>query len=302
MAVLHSLCLCVLPACSSSTLVLIRKVNTLLRGQVLGFVAIKTRIGFVGPSYPFNLASSSNVAAPLAQTFMSLSILVAPHARLSTFLLHPVIQMSFKAPEWHCFVSHLPWHSPPSSLFYSHISPVPLSAQMYVESHMLTPLVPTRESFFLRCCKLLTPSCWAVVDVSVDRLRSEPPPVMLKCRRRPSGIIIQVEHKGRRAGTVCFHSSSLYSDTHPTLRCHPCLHLSSPLTWMVPCYYLPVRCCSIFLLFLPHSQPIPSPPPPPSPCVDGGQGPQQSGGNRARGSGDIQRAQHVQVGWADGLA
>ena len=83
------------------------------------------------------------------------------------------------------------WHSPGSHIPL--LTPDSLRHQMYVESHMLTPLVPTRESFFLRCCKLLTPTCWAIVDGSVDRLRSEPPPVMLKCRRRPSGIIIQVE-------------------------------------------------------------------------------------------------------------
>ncbi|CAI7871546.1 unnamed protein product [Closterium sp. NIES-54] len=67
---------------------------------------------------------------------------------------------------------------------------------MYLETQMLTPQVPTREAFFLRYCKQLSPTCWAVVDVSVDRLRSEPPPVMLKCRRRPSGILIQVGWEG----------------------------------------------------------------------------------------------------------
>lgn len=63
---------------------------------------------------------------------------------------------------------------------------------MYAEMQMLTPLVPTREAFFLRYCKRLSATCWALVDVSVDGLRSDPPPVMLKCRRRPSGCLIQV--------------------------------------------------------------------------------------------------------------
>eukprot|EP00850_Spirogloea_muscicola_P020193 SM000209S06372 [mRNA] locus=s209:183230:186615:+ [translate_table: standard] len=62
---------------------------------------------------------------------------------------------------------------------------------MYAELQVLSPLVPTREAFFLRYCKQVVAGCWAVADVSVDSLRSNPPPVMLRCRRRASGFVIR---------------------------------------------------------------------------------------------------------------
>ncbi|KAL5700253.1 Homeobox-leucine zipper protein PROTODERMAL FACTOR 2 [Ranunculus cassubicifolius] len=59
---------------------------------------------------------------------------------------------------------------------------------MTAELHVLSPLVPTREVFFLRYCKLHAEGIWAVVDVSLDHLR---PSSVIRCRRRPSGCLIQ---------------------------------------------------------------------------------------------------------------
>nr|XP_018685149.1 PREDICTED: homeobox-leucine zipper protein ROC2-like isoform X1 [Musa acuminata subsp. malaccensis] len=59
-----------------------------------------------------------------------------------------------------------------------------LSAEFQVPS----PLVPTRESLFVRYCKQHPDGTWAVVDVSLDSLRPSP---VLRCRRRPSGCLIQ---------------------------------------------------------------------------------------------------------------
>ncbi|KAF9626355.1 hypothetical protein IFM89_032409 [Coptis chinensis] len=59
---------------------------------------------------------------------------------------------------------------------------------MTAELHVLSPLVPTREVFFLRYCKLHSEGTWAVVDVSLDHLR---PSSITRCRRRPSGCLIQ---------------------------------------------------------------------------------------------------------------
>ncbi|PIA50686.1 hypothetical protein AQUCO_01200126v1 [Aquilegia coerulea] len=59
---------------------------------------------------------------------------------------------------------------------------------MTAELHVLSPLVPTREAFFLRYCKLHAEGTWAVVDVSLDHLR---PSSLSRCRRRPSGCLIQ---------------------------------------------------------------------------------------------------------------
>ncbi|PIA31967.1 hypothetical protein AQUCO_04700083v1 [Aquilegia coerulea] len=60
---------------------------------------------------------------------------------------------------------------------------------MTAEYQVPTPLVPTRESLFLRYCKKHSEGVWAVVDVSIDHLRPAGP--VMRCRRRPSGCLIQ---------------------------------------------------------------------------------------------------------------
>ncbi|RWV87073.1 hypothetical protein BHE74_00043992 [Ensete ventricosum] len=59
---------------------------------------------------------------------------------------------------------------------------------MTAEFQVPSPLVPTRESLFVRYCKQHADGTWAVVDVSLDSLRPSP---VLRCRRRPSGCLIQ---------------------------------------------------------------------------------------------------------------
>ncbi|KAK2433527.1 Homeobox-leucine zipper protein hdg2 [Trifolium repens] len=59
---------------------------------------------------------------------------------------------------------------------------------MTAEFQVPSPLVPTRESYFVRYCKQHTDGTWAVVDVSLDNLRPSP---SSRCRRRPSGCLIQ---------------------------------------------------------------------------------------------------------------
>ncbi|CAJ1956336.1 unnamed protein product [Sphenostylis stenocarpa] len=59
---------------------------------------------------------------------------------------------------------------------------------MTAEVQVPSPLVPTRESYFVRYCKQHGDGTWAVVDVSLDNLRPSP---SARCRRRPSGCLIQ---------------------------------------------------------------------------------------------------------------
>ncbi|KAE9593060.1 putative transcription factor & lipid binding HD-SAD family [Lupinus albus] len=59
---------------------------------------------------------------------------------------------------------------------------------MTAELQVPSPLVPTRESYFVRYCKQHVDGTWAVVDVSLDNLRPNP---SARCRRRPSGCLIQ---------------------------------------------------------------------------------------------------------------
>ncbi|EYU26146.1 hypothetical protein ABFS82_08G107300 [Erythranthe guttata] len=56
------------------------------------------------------------------------------------------------------------------------------------EFHVSSPVVPTRESYFMRHCKHHVDGTWAVVDVSLDHLHSTS---LITCRRRPSGCVIQ---------------------------------------------------------------------------------------------------------------
>ncbi|XP_010510870.1 PREDICTED: homeobox-leucine zipper protein HDG3-like isoform X2 [Camelina sativa] len=58
---------------------------------------------------------------------------------------------------------------------------------MSAEYQDLSPLVPTRESYFVRYCKQRD-NLWAVVDVSIDHFVTN---IHTKCRRRPSGCLIQ---------------------------------------------------------------------------------------------------------------
>lgn len=59
---------------------------------------------------------------------------------------------------------------------------------MTAEFQVPSPLVPTRENYFVRYCKQHVDGTWAVVDVSLDSLRGSP---ISKSRRRPSGCVIQ---------------------------------------------------------------------------------------------------------------
>ncbi|KAL6573873.1 Homeobox-leucine zipper protein MERISTEM L1 [Orobanche hederae] len=59
---------------------------------------------------------------------------------------------------------------------------------MTAEFQVPSPLVPTRENYFVRYCKQHADGTWAVVDVSLDNLR---PTSLSRCRRRPSGCLIQ---------------------------------------------------------------------------------------------------------------
>ncbi|KAI4295862.1 hypothetical protein L6164_035862 [Bauhinia variegata] len=59
---------------------------------------------------------------------------------------------------------------------------------MSAEFQVPSPLVPTRENYFVRYCKQHPDGTWAVVDVSLDNLR---PSSISRSRRRPSGCIIQ---------------------------------------------------------------------------------------------------------------
>ncbi|CAF1823268.1 hypothetical protein Bca4012_029773 [Brassica carinata] len=59
---------------------------------------------------------------------------------------------------------------------------------MTAEFQVLSPLVSSRECYFVRYCKQHGEGLWGVVDISIDHLIPNLEP---KCRRRPSGCLIQ---------------------------------------------------------------------------------------------------------------
>ncbi|CAN6879095.1 unnamed protein product [Brassica oleracea] len=74
---------------------------------------------------------------------------------------------------------------------------------MTAEFQVPSPLVPTRENYFVRYCKKHIDNTWAVVDVSLDSLRPSP---IIRNRRRPSGCLIQELQNGYSKVTWVEHT------------------------------------------------------------------------------------------------
>ncbi|XP_062149386.1 homeobox-leucine zipper protein HDG3-like isoform X2 [Alnus glutinosa] len=66
------------------------------------------------------------------------------------------------------------------------------------EFQLPTPLVPIRKFCFLRCLREIVADVWVIVDVSNDYFDHEPSNSTseVKCRRRPSGVIIRKHGNG----------------------------------------------------------------------------------------------------------
>ncbi|XP_061364129.1 homeobox-leucine zipper protein HDG11-like [Gastrolobium bilobum] len=62
---------------------------------------------------------------------------------------------------------------------------------MYEELQVLSPLVSTREFYFLRYCQQIEQGTWAVVDVSYDFPQDNHFAPQFRSHRRPSGCLIQ---------------------------------------------------------------------------------------------------------------
>ncbi|KAL5551043.1 hypothetical protein UlMin_001219 [Ulmus minor] len=63
---------------------------------------------------------------------------------------------------------------------------------MYAELQVLSPLVPTRESHFLRYCQQnAEEGTWVIVDFPIDSFHDTFQPSFPRYRRRPSGCVIQ---------------------------------------------------------------------------------------------------------------
>ncbi|KAJ8755997.1 hypothetical protein K2173_024542 [Erythroxylum novogranatense] len=89
---------------------------------------------------------------------------------------------------------------------------------MFAEMQMMTPLVPTREVYFVRHCKQLSPEKWAIVDVSIDKVEDNIDASLVKCRKRPSGCIIEDKSNGHCKVTWVEHLECQKSTVHTMYR------------------------------------------------------------------------------------
>lgn len=89
---------------------------------------------------------------------------------------------------------------------------------MFAELQMLTPLVGTREAYFVRYCKQLNADQWAIVDVSIDKVEINIDESLLKCRKRPSGCIIKDQSNGHCKVTWVEHLECQKSKAHSMYR------------------------------------------------------------------------------------
>lgn len=68
---------------------------------------------------------------------------------------------------------------------------------MYEELQVLSPLVPTRQSYLLRFVHQIEQRSWAIVNVSYDLPQYNPyGHSRFKAQRLPSGCLIQDMHNG----------------------------------------------------------------------------------------------------------
>ncbi|WCJ40787.1 Homeobox-leucine zipper protein GLABRA 2 [Euphorbia peplus] len=89
---------------------------------------------------------------------------------------------------------------------------------MFAEVQMLTAMVGTREVYFVRYCKKISAEKWAIVDVSVDKVEDNIDASLLKCRKRPSGCIIEDKSNGHCKVTWVEHLECQKSTVHSMYR------------------------------------------------------------------------------------
>ncbi|XP_044497443.1 homeobox-leucine zipper protein GLABRA 2-like [Mangifera indica] len=89
---------------------------------------------------------------------------------------------------------------------------------MFAELQMLTPMVPTREVYFVRFCKQISAEQWAIVDVSIDKVEETIDASLVKCRKRPSGCIIEDKSNGHCKVTWVEHFECQKAPVHSMYR------------------------------------------------------------------------------------
>ncbi|KAK4374768.1 hypothetical protein RND71_005445 [Anisodus tanguticus] len=85
---------------------------------------------------------------------------------------------------------------------------------MFAELQLLTPVVGMREVYFVRYCKQLSADQWAIVDVSIDKVEDNIDASLVKCRKLPSGYILQDQSNAHCKVTWVEHLECQQSTVH----------------------------------------------------------------------------------------
>ena len=81
-----------------------------------------------------------------------------------------------------------------------------MQLQMYQELQVLSPLVSTREFYFLRYCQQIEQGTWAVMDVSYDFPQDSHYAPQFRSHRCPSGCLIQDMPDGHSKVRKCLNN------------------------------------------------------------------------------------------------
>ncbi|TQD83645.1 hypothetical protein C1H46_030812 [Malus baccata] len=103
--------------------------------------------------------------------------------------LWAIVDVSYDFPQDNQFANQCRSHRLPSGCL---IQDMPNGySKMYNELQVLSPLVPTREFYFLRYCQQIEQGLWAIVDVSYDFPQDNQFANQCRSHRLPSGCLIQ---------------------------------------------------------------------------------------------------------------
>lgn len=86
-----------------------------------------------------------------------------------------------------------------------------MTMQMVAEFHHIpSPLVKTREMYFVRYSRQIDINTWVVVDVSLETIFRNP---VITCQRKPSGCVIQALQDGLSLVNPTHLSSDIQAQT-----------------------------------------------------------------------------------------
>ncbi|KAK4797353.1 hypothetical protein SAY86_029679 [Trapa natans] len=132
---------------------------------------------------------------------------------------------------------------------------------MYAELQMLSPLVPTREAYFLRYFHQdADDGKWAIVDFPIDSFHETLPPSFPRYRRRPSGCLVEDMPNGYSRITWVEHAEMEKKPVHSVFDRFTCSDIAfGAPRWLAVLQRQSERIASLMARNIPDLGVIPSP-------------------------------------------